>query len=110
MDKCPYLLDDDGETKQYARGHPIVAGMYFISMILIIGNIMMSLVIGIITAKMDEANDRRRRVETRKATKIRLENHRRYLEIAQIFRRQFIFVRIQQGYVIFALIFGYYGR
>ena len=58
MDKCPYLLDDDGETKQYARGHPIVAGMYFISMILIIGNIMMSLVIGIITAKMDEANDR----------------------------------------------------
>jgi voltage-gated sodium channel len=58
LDKCPYLLADDGETKVYAPGQPLVAGIYFISMILIIGNIMMSLVIGIITAKMDEANER----------------------------------------------------
>ena len=58
MEYCPYVLDDDGETKIYAEGQPIVAGMYFLSMILIIGNIMMSLVIGIITAKMDEANER----------------------------------------------------
>lgn len=57
-DYCPYLLADDGVTRVYAAGQPLVSGLYFSSMILIVGNIMMSLVIGIITAKMDEANER----------------------------------------------------
>jgi len=51
---CPYRLNADG-TKTYAKGNGVLSAIYVISMAFLVGNIMMSLFIGIITERMDQA-------------------------------------------------------
>ena len=52
--ECPYRLKEDG-TKEYMQGNGVISAVYVISMSFLVGNIMMSLFIGIITEKMDNA-------------------------------------------------------
>ena len=51
---CPYRLNADG-TKTYAEGNGVLSAVYVISMAFLVGNVMMSLFIGIITERMDKA-------------------------------------------------------
>ena len=51
---CPYRLNADG-TKTHAKGNGVLSAVYVISMAFLVGNVMMSLFIGIITERMDKA-------------------------------------------------------